>query len=374
MTIKRIHVIGAIILFLLISLLAVAIVLNQKKPIKIGLIVSLTGIYPDLGREIRDGALLAVEIINEKGGIKGRPIELLVRDNKFNTDTTVKNIEELLKEGVVAIIGPATSSTAVYLLPIINQKKITVIAPTPTSTVLAGHDDYMIRMRPTNRDEAKTIADYIKNEFKSKKISLIYDVLNPTYSVDLIENLNRFLGDEMVIFTYPLTNKSINFRSLSKKILSDSPDIVIIVLDVYKSSMLIQNLRILKPEIPIFISVWAKSPKLVEFGGKRAEGVLTVDNIEFPLKGENGEIVRERFWKRYGRDMDFASVNGFDSVMILKKAIENGADLNNMKEVIMKIDRFSGIQGNIIFDKFGDRQEKPFVLKIENGKYEKVKQ
>lgn len=146
------------------------------------------------------------------------------------------------------------------------------------------------------------------------------------------------------------------------------------MLDVYKTSLLIQNLRIFKPEIPIFISVWAKSPKLVEFGGKRAEGVLTVDNIEFPLKGENGEHIRERYKKRNGRDMDFASVNGFDSVMVLKKAIENGANSNNMKEVIMKINRFSGIQGDIIFDKFGDRQEKPFVLRIESGKYVRVRQ
>lgn len=204
---------------MLISLLVVAAFLNQKKPIKIGLIVSLTGIYPDLGREIRDGALLAVEIINENGGIKGRPVELIVKDNKFNIDTTIKNIEDLMKEGVVAIIGPATSSTAVNLLPIINQKKITVIAPTPTSTVLAGLDDYLIRMRPTNRDEAQAIADYVKNEFKLKKISLIYDVLNPTYSIDLIENLNSFLGDDKVFFTYPLTNKNIDFRELSKKYL-----------------------------------------------------------------------------------------------------------------------------------------------------------
>lgn len=163
MKVKKIQITGVLIVFILINLLLFAVLLNQRKPIKIGLIASLTGIYPDLGREIRDGALLAVEIINEKGGVKGRPIELIVKDNKFNIDTATKNIEELLKEGVVAIIGPAPSSSAVNLLPIVNQKKITLIAPTPTSTILAGRDDYLIRMRPTNRDEAKAIADYVKN-------------------------------------------------------------------------------------------------------------------------------------------------------------------------------------------------------------------
>lgn len=71
--------------------------------------------------------------------------------------------------------------------------------------------------------------------------------------------------------------------------------------------------------------------------------------------------------------MDFASVNGFDSVMVLKKAIESGADSKNMKEVILKIGKFSGIQGDIMFDQFGDRLEKPKVLKVDSGKYVRVR-
>lgn len=346
---------------------------SKKEPIRIGLMVTLTGIFPDLGREIRDGALLAVEMINEKGGINGRPVELIIRDNKFNHEIAKKNYEELLEEGVVSVIGPATSIIAKNLLPSIHEKKLLVIAPTPTSNALAGIDDHMIRLRPTTKDDAEAIANYVKGRFKEiNNIAVVYDVLNPAYSIALIENLGNSL--DVKFYTYPYNNRDVNFKNFSKKILSTNPDMVFIILDVYRTSLLIQNLRIIRPELPIFIATWAKSPKIVEFGGKWSEGVLTVDNIEFPLKGERGEEVRERFKNKYGREMDFASVNGFDSVMIIKKAIESGANRDNIKEIILKIRKFEGIQGDIDFDRFGDRVEKPFILKVENGQFKRLTQ
>lgn len=346
--------------------------MGKKEPIRIGLMVTLTGIFPDLGREIRDGAILAVEMINERGGINGRPIELVIRDNKFNNEIAIKNYQEFDQIGAVAVIGPGTSMTAINLLPVINERKLLVIAPTPTSDKLAGLDDYMIRLRPTTKDDGEAIANYLNVRFKLRNIAIVYHTLNPAYSIALIENLRNSLDREVRFYTYSYDNRDLNFRDFSKKILSTNPDIVFIILDVYKTSLLIQNLRIIKPEIPIFIATWAKSPKIIEFSGKWSEEVLTVDNIEFPLKGERGEEVRERFKNKYGKEMDFASVNGFDSVMIIKKAIENGANRNNMKEVILKIRKFEGIQGNIDFDKYGDRVEKPFILKVENGQYKRL--
>lgn len=367
-----IHLIILIIFIFFIIFFCFIIFSKNNKSIKIGLMVSLTGIYTDLGRDIRDGALLAVEMINEKGGINKRPVDLIVKDNQFNSDTVKNNYNELLNENVVAVIGPSTSKIALDLLPIINEKKLTVIAPTPTSTKLARLDDFMIRMRPTNRDDAEAIVKFIKENFNIKKYAVIYDTRNYVYTIDLLENLQDLLANHAEIIKYPVANKNTDFKNLAQNIISKKPDIVIVILDVYNTSLLIQNLKILKHDIPIFVSPWGKSPKLIEFGGKWSEGIFTVDNVDFPLIGNNSETVAERFRKRFGREMDFGSVNGFDAVMIIKKALENGANKNNMKNVILEIKKFEGIQGNIIFDEFGDRVEKSFILKIENGRFKRI--
>lgn len=348
--------------------------LRNKEPIKIGLMVTLTGVYPDLGREIRDGALLAVEMINEKGGINGKPLKLIIKDNKYNIELAKNNYEELYRENVIAVIGPTTSTTAKNLLPLINEKKLLAIAPTPTSTELAGLDDYMIRLRPTNKDEAAILADYVNKNLNVKSIAIIYDIINPIYTKDFINHFMPHFDKNVKFYIYPFDETKDNIKNLSRKIINQSVDAVLILVDVYNTALFAQNLRILKPNISILTTIWAKSPRLIEHGGKNIEGVISIDIIECQEAREKNEEVNNKFIERFGRPINCISIYGFDSVMIIKRAIEEGATRENIKEVILKIKKFHGLQGEIIFDEFGDNQKKPFVLEIKDGQFRKVKQ
>lgn len=346
--------------------------LESKKPIKIGLMVTLTGVYPDLGREIRDGALMAVEMINEKGGINGRNLKIIIKDNRYNIDVAKRNYEELYEENVIAVIGPATSTTAKRLLAIINEKKLLAIAPTPTSTELSGLDDYMIRLRPTNREEAVLLADYVIKNLKIKSIAIIYDVTNPAYTTDFINYFKLPFKKNLKIYIYPFDESKDNIKKLSIKIIQQSVDAVVIIMDVYNTSLFAQNLRLLKADIPILTTMWAISPRLIEYGGKSIEGIIFADSIEFQKIREENEDINNKFIDRFGRPLSSISVYGYDSVMIIKRAIEEGATRENIKDVILKIKKFKGLQGEIIFDEFGDIQKKSFILKFENGKFRKV--
>ncbi len=345
-----------------------------RKPVKLGLAVTLTGKYPDLGREIRDGALLAVQMINEEGGINGIPLKLIIKDNKFNPERTKLNLEELFKENVIAVIGPATSTTAKNILPFINERKILVIAPTPTSTELAGLDDYMIRLRPTNKEDAEALAKYVYKNMNLKRIAIVYDIDNPLYTKDFADNFVNYFGKNVDFYLFPFKEGDINIRVLSKKILSYSPDAVLLITDVYNTALIAQNLRILKPDIFLLSSPWAKFQRLIENGGKRIEGFLTVDTFDEEYGGEMYLRFKKRFIERFGYKPEIAAITGFESVMIIKKAIENGATRQNMKDAIIRAGRFEGLQGEIIINKFGDRQIKPFVVKVENGDFKRVRE
>jgi len=345
-----------------------------RKPVKLGLSVTLTGKYPDLGREIRDGALLAMQMINEEGGINGVPLKLIIKDNRFSIERTKQNLEELFKEKVIAVIGPATSTTAKNILPFINERKILVIAPTPTSTELAGLDDYMIRLRPTNKEDAEALAKYVYKNMNLKRIAIIYDIDNPLYTKDFADNFVNHFGKNVDFYLFPFKEGDINIRVLSKKILSYSPDAVLLITDVYNTALIAQNLRILKPDIFLLSSPWAKFQRLIENGGKRIEGLLTVDTFDEEYGGEMYLRFKKRFIERFGYKPEIAAITGFESVMIIKRAIENGATRHNIKDAILSAGRFEGLQGEIIINKFGDRQIKPFVVKIENGTFKRVKE
>ena len=116
-----------------------------KSPIAIGFIGGLSGKFSDLGTATRNGALLAIENANDAGGVEGRKLVLFEQDDKQSSETALLAMEEFKKQGVVAVVGPSTSSIAVAVTPVANQNHLLLVAPTATTNKLSGKDDYFMR-------------------------------------------------------------------------------------------------------------------------------------------------------------------------------------------------------------------------------------
>jgi branched-chain amino acid transport system substrate-binding protein len=90
-------------------------------PIKIGLIVSMTGNYAPLGSEDKKAVDLAVEQYNGKGGLLGRKIEILFRDDKTLPDQAVLAFNDIKSKKVTAVIGPVFSNSALAVEPLTQR-------------------------------------------------------------------------------------------------------------------------------------------------------------------------------------------------------------------------------------------------------------
>ncbi len=101
---------------------------KKENPIKVGFVGGLTGRLSDLGTAGRNGVILAVEEINSRGGINGRPVELITKDDKQDPELSLRVDRELVDEGVAAIIGHMTSVMSMAVLPFINEEKILMIS------------------------------------------------------------------------------------------------------------------------------------------------------------------------------------------------------------------------------------------------------
>lgn len=362
-----------IIIIAIISIIIIAISKNpplKKEPIKIGLFVTLTGVYPDLGRQIRDGALHAVDELNQKGGINGRQIMLLIKDNRYNFKQAIQNIEELIEEGVVALIGPATSSQAMNLLPIINEKKITTISPTASSSLLAGKDDYLIRMRQSNKEDAQLLGMYAKR-IGIKKIAVVYDNTNIAYANDFIDNFKVTFNTSSTIYLIPFDPDISKLRNLSKHIVSFKSDALLIIAELYSSALLIQNVRIFDKNIVILSSPWAKSQRLIEHAGKSSDGVITVDSFDDAYQSDTYQRYRKGFFDRFGYYPGFGADTAYETIFVIKKALETNPNPKRLKDTIMSIGEFEGLQGKFKIDKYGDVTRKPFILKIQDNSFVK---
>lgn len=153
--------------------------LATGKPIRLGLIVPLSGGSSDMGNSARVGAQLAVNEINQAGGYLGQPFEMLIRDDKADPDTGLKAAEELvLKEKVSATLGFCNSGVAMKALDVFQKNQSLLFVTCATGTAITGKyptaQSYIFRN--SARDALQTqflVDDIVKRGYK--RVALLVD-------------------------------------------------------------------------------------------------------------------------------------------------------------------------------------------------------
>jgi branched-chain amino acid transport system substrate-binding protein len=149
-------------------------------PVKIGMIDPLTGAYAaPAGNEVM-GAKLAVEQINAKGGILGRPIDLLVEDSANDVGTGVQKARKLIeRDEVNFIIGDVNSGIALAISQVTNEKKMLHIVSGGHTDGITGKDCKwnVYRVCNTTRMEANSVCDILFSKYGKK-----WHFITPDYS------------------------------------------------------------------------------------------------------------------------------------------------------------------------------------------------
>ena len=153
-------------LVILAGLLIIAFGCSPPEPVRIGFVGGISGRGADLGISGRDGAQLAVEQRNQAGGVAGRPVEIIFRDDHQDPEIARRVVEELVELGVSAIVGPMTSAMGVAVVPIVNERKVVMVSPTVTTEDLTGLDDYFFRVSSTTGYFSPRNAEY---QLRAKK-------------------------------------------------------------------------------------------------------------------------------------------------------------------------------------------------------------
>jgi branched-chain amino acid transport system substrate-binding protein len=131
---------------------------DAAETLKIGLITSLSGVLGSSGKPMKQGAELAVKHINEQGGINGRKVELLVRDDKGSPEEAVKAARDLNNEGVNFFFGVISSSVALALSPAMEEMDSILITAASHSDRLTGADFNKHYFRITDNAQMRNYA------------------------------------------------------------------------------------------------------------------------------------------------------------------------------------------------------------------------
>jgi len=346
---------------------------EDKNPIKIGFVGGLTGRNSDLGIQGRNGATLAVEDINRHGGINGKPVQLITRDDKQDPQTALKVDRELIEEDVVAIIGHMTSTMSEAALPLINERKITMISPTSGTNKLTGIDDYFLRVVNPDIQLINLKTDYAFRNLRLRRMAIVYDLSNRTYTENYAANFKSAferLGGKVVFSDSFMTGPDVGFKGFARKILPAKPDGLLIVAGAMDTAILCQHIRMTGSKIPILVSGWAQTPDLLRHGGPAVEGVVAAQYFDHGSLAKPFVMLREKYRARFGDvDLTFAVVTGYEAVMVVKDALSRNPDPKRLKETILKQKNFNGMQGVFEIDSYGDAKRKGYIATVQNNRF-----
>ena len=119
---------------------------KNTTPIKIGVASLMTGDFAVVGENIRDTAILAVDEINQKGGIDGRTVELVIEDSKCDSKTGLSAVSKLINvDKVKYIVGGMCSNGTIAAAPLANQDKVIIMTPVTGGQNVDDAGEYIFR-------------------------------------------------------------------------------------------------------------------------------------------------------------------------------------------------------------------------------------
>jgi branched-chain amino acid transport system substrate-binding protein len=358
----------------ILALCCITLLLNgcDREPVRIGFVGGMSGRVADLGVGGRNGALLAVEERNALGGINGRPVELIIRDDEQNAETAAKVTHELVKRNVEAIIGPMTSSMALAVVPIVNTAKMTTVSPTVTTSELSGLDDYFLRVLPDTHTYAPKSARFHFEKSVLRRAAIIYDSGNISYTLSWLTGFRKTfeaLGGRIVAVNSFKSREDVAFAPIVRDLLRHKPDLVVLVCSAVDAALLCQQIRKLDPRVTISVSEWGSTERFIELGGAAVEGVYFAQFLDHGNTTPRYRSFLTSYRKRFGQDPGFSGLAGYDAATVVLDALAARKKGSSLKSVILATGAYQGVQRKVVLNRFGDTDSTTFITVVRNGRF-----
>lgn len=347
--------------------------LHAKKPIPIGFVGGMTGRTANLGISGRDGALLAVEQINERGGIDGHRVELVVRDDKQDDAVGQQVVRELIARKLPVIIGPMTSSMAVVMAPEINSSNCLLLSPTVSTTLLGGQDDNFFRVYPECLAMGHSLADYAYNEKSLRRFAVIYDLGNRAFTEswkNCFSDRFKTLGGEIIAAVSFTSGGNHQFMSLMRQALKKDPDGILILANSLDTALLAQQMMKIGKRVPLFTSEWSMTRDLLRSGGQSVEGITLFHTFNEASRKQKYLDFKQSYQKRFGHPPSFSAIHAYDATQVVLAGLAQGVRTGpEMKAFLLDHPPFDSLQGTISFNPYGDVNRDLFLTVVADGEF-----
>lgn len=283
----------------------------------------------ELGVAARHGFDLAIEDINKAGGLLGRKLAGLVRDDTGAPPKSIQNMTELIdSEKAVAVIGPTNSGNALAWLHLPQQKKVPVIVPVATATDItrryAGEaQNYIFRVSMVDREQVALLLAYAVKASKNRKIAFIADTtgFGQQGAKDLTEVLA--LHGQQPVAVEKFGPKDTDMTSQLAKIRDAGADTLVVYGLADANAQLLRSMEKIN-YFPVTLGTWGNmSTPLLNIAGQKLAGQIIFATSTAEDSNARAVELAARVRQRYPQLPTFvAAAQSYDAVMLLAAAVK----------------------------------------------------
>ena len=361
-------------LLLLIGLLVPGVA-GAADTVKIGLLAPLTGFAAADGLSVLNSVQLAVERVNQDGGLLGRQVELVYYDDRADGKEAVALSRKLIQQDRVAgVVGGSYSTPSRAVAPIFEDEEIPFVAAYAVHPDVTTSGKYCFRNGFLGMVEGKS-AGYVSVELlKAKKIALLTS--DNDFGRTLAEGFKAYLGDQgkdaQIVFeqTYPFKEK--DFKPYLSKVKEANPDILFASGYYFQTGPIVQQARELGLDIQILGEEGADSPKFLEIAGAAAEGFVIVTNLD---RDDPRPVVQDflkTFEQRYQIQPDMVGASAYDAFMIICEGIRRAGATDGpaIQQAIAATKDYNGLTGVLKgFTDIGEVVKEVQVQIVKDGRF-----
>jgi ABC-type branched-subunit amino acid transport system substrate-binding protein len=349
---------------------------KDLKEVRIGFLGPLEGsIILDYGKQMLNGATLAIEEANKKGGYNGLPYRMMIHNDVGLWGAAANEVVKMDDEGVWAWLGSIDDIVSHVAIRATLKLEIPMVCtgdPDPTFT--ETNIPWVVRVIPDDRQSSYALVNYIFNLNSHARVAMIR--ANNRYGRVGTLHLNKTatrLGYPIII-EERFKDGEKTFTEQLERIKKAKPDAIAVWGNPKESALILNEIRNMGMTQPVFLSDRVVNPSFLEIAGKNAEGIVTTCQYNPDTDDPKYKSFRSTYLKRFGMEPDVFAVHAYDGMNLIIDAIgKEGLNRALIRDVLTDMKTFQGYHGasgKIIFDATWNNVRPIFLAKVVNGKFE----
>jgi branched-chain amino acid transport system substrate-binding protein len=307
-------------------------------PIDVGLITSLTGNYAPLGSEDKKAVELAVAQLNDRGGLLGRTINLIQKDDRSQPDQSVLAFNELKSAGVVAVIGSPFSNSALATIPQVDRDKIPYLSLTPADEQIEPVHPYVFVVPATAGTYAERILQYYRDQGYTK-VAVAYDTKSSYAQAGFASTRSRAAQHGItVVAAEQFQTTTTEFSAVLNHVRASGAQALAVWATGAPAVALAKQYPTSGTGLPLMFTGAQASMLWLQPTGAAAEGVFVASAIgvvgdalpDGPQKQAIDELAKP-FTSKYGYPPPQFAADGYTGVKLLAAAIEQAGSTEASK-------------------------------------------